>query len=156
MVMNHNNQRGESTTGQGSYEFNGSSANDVSWIFCETKNMFSSSVTGATTAYPIYRGLFGTNHIRNMKLENCYLNSFDSHSGAYNVTITKSSFDHINFIGGGLIKLTGVTIYTAGNYGCAINLRTDYGSTWKGDVNIDGLTIMYCDSADGYTTITRT
>ena len=143
LVINHNSQAGDSGTGQGSYEFSGGTANAVSWINCETKNMFSNEEDGSLQAYPIYRGLFGTNHIRNMYLEDCYLNSFDAHTGAYNVTIVNSTFDHMNFIGGGLIKLTDVTIYTSKSYGCAINLRTDYGSTWNGDIEIDGLTIKY-------------
>ena len=142
-VINHNSQAGDSGTGQGSYEFNGSDANVVNWIECETRNMFSNASDGSLRAYAIYRGLFGTNRIRNMYLNNCYLNSFDSHSGAHNVTIENSTFDHMNFIGGGDIVINNVQIYTASNYGSAINLRTDYGSTWKGDLKIDGLTILY-------------
>ncbi len=148
LVINHNSQNGDTTTSQGSYEFSGGTANAVSWINCETKNMFSSGKDGSLQAYPIYRGLFGTNHIRNMYLEDCYLNSFDAHTGAYNVTIVNSTFDHMNFIGGGLIKLTDVTIYTSKSHGCAINLRTDYGSTWNGDIEIDGLTIKYGSHSD--------
>ena len=131
------------SVGMGSYEFSAGNANDVKWINCDTKNMFSAGKDGSLLAYPIYRGLFGTNHTRNMYLADCFLNSFDSHTGAYNVTIENSTFDHMNFIGGGLIKLTDVTVYTASNYGSAINLRTDYGSTWKGDLEIDGLTVKY-------------
>ena len=143
LVMNHNSHSGDTGTSQGSYEFSAGYANDVKWINCDTKNMFSAGKDGSLLAYPVYRGLFGTNHMRNMYLADCFLNSFDSHTGAYNVTIERSTFDHMNFIGGGLIKLTDVTIYTASNYGSAINLRTDYGSTWNGDLEIDGLTVKY-------------
>ncbi len=143
LVMNHNSHAGDTGTSQGSYEFSAGYANDVKWINCNTKNMFSAAKDGSLIAYPVYRGLFGTNHMRNMYLADCYLNSFDAHTGAYNVTIENSTFDHMNFIGGGLIKLTDVTVYTAKNYGSAINLRTDYGSTWNGDLEIDGLTVKY-------------
>ncbi len=142
IVMNHNSQSGESGTSQGSYEFSGSNANAVSWINCVTKNMFSANKDGSLQAYPIYRGLFGTNHIRNMYLKDCYLNSFDAHTGAYNVTIEDSTVEHMNFIGGGDIIIKNVIVYTS-NQGMAFNLRTDYGSTWHGDVYIDGLTIRY-------------
>ncbi len=143
LVMNHNSHGGDTGTSQGSYEFSAGYANDVKWINCDTKNMFSAGKDGSLIAYPVYRGLFGTNHMRNMYLADCTLNSFDAHTGAYNVTIENSTFDHMNFIGGGLIKLTNVTVYPDKDYAAAIYLRTDYGSTWKGDLEIDGLTIMY-------------
>lgn len=146
LVINHNSQAGESGVGQGSYEFNGGSANAVSWINCVTKNMFSNSKTGALQAYPVYRGLFGTNHIRNMYLKDCYLNSFDAHTGAYNVTLEDTTVEHMNFIGGGKITIKNVTVYTS-SQGMAFNLRTDYGSTWKGDIDIDGLTVMYANAS---------
>ncbi len=145
LVMNHNSQGGESGVGQGSYEFSGGTANAVSWINCVTKNMFSTTKDGSLNqAYPVYRGLFGTNHIRNMYLKDCYLNSFDAHTGAYNVTLVDSTFEHMNFIGGGLITVRDVVIYTS-NQGMAFNLRTDYGSTWRGDVDVDGLTVKYAN-----------
>ena len=143
IVRNHNNQKAEDGINQGSYEFSGGDANAVSWINCRTVNMFSDSSAGALIAYPEYRGLFGTNRIRNMYLEDCYLNSFDAHTGAYNVEIVNSTFEHMNFIGGGQITLKDVTVYSSKNYGSALNFRTDYGSTWNGDLDIDGLTIMY-------------
>jgi len=143
LVMNHNSHNGDTGASQGSYEFSAGNANDVKWINCDTKNMFSAGKDGSLLAYPIYRGLFGTNHTRNMYLADCFLNSFDAHTGAYNVTIENSTFDHMNFIGGGLIKLTNVTVYPDKDYGAAIYLRTDYGSTWKGDLEIDTLTIKY-------------
>ena len=146
LVLNHNSQGGETGVGQGSYEFSGGTANAVSWINCVTKNMFSTTKDGSLNqAYPVYRGLFGTNHIRNMHLEDCYLNSFDAHTGAYNVTLINSTFEHMNFIGGGLITVKDVVIYTS-NQGMAFNLRTDYGSTWKGDVYVDGLTVKYANA----------
>lgn len=145
IVMNHNNQLGESGVGQGSYEFSGGNANAVKWINCVTKNMFSDSKAGALQPYPIYRGLFGTNHIRNMYLKDCYLNSFDAHTGAYNVTLEDTTVEHMNFIGGGKIIIRDVVVYCS-NQGMAFNLRTDYGSMWKGDIDVDGLTIRYAST----------
>ncbi len=145
LVINHNSQSGESGVGQGSYEFSGGSANAVSWINCVTKNMFSNTKSGALQAYPVYSGLFGTNHIRNMYLKDCYLNSFDAHTGAYNVTLEDTTVEHMNFIGGGDIVIKNVIVYTS-NQGMAFNLRTDYGSTWRGDIYIDSLTVMYANS----------
>ena len=147
--MNQNAQSAEDGISQGSYEFNGSDANAVSWINCVTRNMFSKTSDGSLQAYPVYRGLFGTNRIRNMYLKDCYLNSFDAHTGANNVTIEDSTFEHMNFVGGGKITLKNVVIYTS-NQGTVVNLREDYGSIWKGDLDIDGLEVRYCSEAGSY------
>ena len=150
VVRNHNTEYAEDNIMQGSYEFSGNDANAISWINCKTVNMFSSNANDSdeVTPYVVYRGLFGTNRLRNMYLRDCFLNSFDAHTGAYNVTIENSTFDHMNFVGGGKITLKNVEIYTAKDYGSALNFRTDYGSTWNGDLDIDGLTILYsADSA---------
>ena len=170
LVMNHNNQKGASGTGQGSYEFDGSDANATSWINCRTKNMFSNSSDGSVAAYPIYRGLFGTNRMRNMYLKDCYLNSFDAHTGAYNVTIEDSTLEHMNFVGGGDINIKNVIIYTSTystktynasilssstTLGFAFNLRDDYGSSWNGNVYVDGLTVRYGKGQTSNITIFR-
>jgi hypothetical protein len=83
-----------------------------------------------------------------MHLEDCYLNSFDAHTGAYNVTIVDSTFEHMNFVGGGQITLNNVTVYTSKSYGSALNLRTDYGAIWNGDLDIEGLEIRYSSEKD--------
>jgi hypothetical protein len=66
----------------------------------------------------------------------------DAHSGLYNATIIDSTFEHMNFIGEGLIYIKNVTIYADAAY-CAANLRSDYGSTWNGEIIVDGLTMKY-------------
>ncbi len=170
LVLNHNGQKGASGTSQGSYEFDGTDANATKWINCRTKNMFSNSTDGGVIAYPVYRGLFGTNRMRNMYLEDCYLNSFDAHTGAHNVTIKDSTIEHMNFVGGGDIIIDNVIIYTsvysvksynAGIFtgskalGFAFNLRDDYGSNWHGNVYIDGLTVRYGKGKTDLITIFR-
>ncbi|MBQ4071949.1 MAG: hypothetical protein IJD51_06030 [Clostridia bacterium] len=131
------------TTSLGSYEFSAGNCTNVSWINCRMKNFFWSD--GSIT----YRGMFGTNGLRNAYLKNCFLNSFDSHSGLYNAIIEDSTFDHINFIGGGDVYLKDVTIYTAQSYKMAIHLRQDYGATWNGNFYIDGLDIRYSSKFTG-------
>ncbi|MBR5817593.1 MAG: hypothetical protein IKY62_02990, partial [Clostridia bacterium] len=84
----------------------------------------------------------GTNFCKNLVFDNVFNCSFDAHCGVYNGTIKNSTLEHINFIGGGLIKLENVTVYTDSKH-AAINLRTDYGSTWSGDVEIDGLILKH-------------
>ncbi len=123
----------------GSYEFSGSNSINTSWINCKIKNFFDSN--GKVT----YRGMFGTNYMRNSYLKGCVLTSFDSHTGAYNVTIEDSTFEHINYVGGGEVIMRNVTVYVDGGYGACI-LRQDYGSMWKGDIKMDGITLRHSSS----------
>ena len=123
----------------GSYEFGGNSSINTSWINCKIKNFFNSN--GKVT----YRGMFGSNYMRNSYLKGCVLTSFDSHSGAYNVTIEDSTFEHINYVGGGEVIMRNVTVYVDGGYAACI-LRQDYGSMWDGDIKIDGLTLLHSSS----------
>ena len=133
-------ENGKNTSNSlGSYEFSGSNSVNVTWLNCRAKNFFNSS--GSVT----YRGLFGTNYIRNAYLKDCLLTSWDSHSGAYNVTIEDSTFEHINFVGSGDIVIKNTTIYTDGT-DAVIHLRQDYGSNWNGNVYIDGLELRYADT----------
>lgn len=124
--------------GMGSYEFAGADSVYTSWINCVSKTFFDPD--GSTT----YRGLFGTNRMRNNYLKNCILNSYDAHSGAYNTTIEDSTFEHFNFIGQGDIIIKNTTIYVDGGYG-GIILRSDYGSRWEGNIYIDGLDLRHSD-----------
>lgn len=121
----------------GSYEFSGANTCNISWINCQVKNFFWDD--GSIT----YRGLFGTNYMRNMYFKDCFLNSMDSHSGAYNVTMEDCTFEHINYVGGGDIIMKNITVYTSKNYRMAIHLRQDYGAHWKGNVYMDGIRIRY-------------
>lgn len=124
----------------GSYEFSGGDSVNISWINCQVKNFFNSS--GSVT----YRGLFGTNRMRNMYLKNCVLNSFDAHSGANNVTIEDSTFEHINYIGAGDIVLNNVTVYTTTSYKTIAILRQDYGGTWHGNMYVNDVRVRYTTS----------
>jgi hypothetical protein len=121
----------------GSYEFSGGNSCNVSWINCQVKNFFWDD--GTIT----YRGLFGTNYMRNMYFKDCFLNSMDSHSGAYNITMEDCTFEHINYVGGGDIIMKNVTVYTSKNYRMAIHLRQDYGAHWKGNIYMDGIRVRY-------------
>lgn len=126
----------------GSYEFGGDDSIYTSWINCKSTNIFASD--GSVT----YRGMFGTNRMRNNYLKDCVLNSYDAHSGAYNTTIENSTFEHINFVGQGDIILKNVVIYADSQAG-GIHLRQDYGSRWEGNIYIDGLDLRH--STDDYT-----
>ena len=118
--------------GMGSYEISAGLANNVTWSNSTQSNFFQPD--GGI----IYDGSMGTNFCKNLTFDNMFTCSFDAHCGVYNGTIRNSTLEHINFIGDGLITLENVTVYADANR-AAINLRDDYGSTWAGDVYIDGL-----------------
>ena len=58
------------------------------------------------------------------------------------MVIRNSTFEHINCIGNGEVLIQNVTVYSDGT-DAVINLRSDYGSTWNGNVTIDGVHMKY-------------
>jgi hypothetical protein len=122
------------SVGMGSYEMSANGANRVTWRHCRQSNFFQPD--GSIK----YTGFMGTNYCKNLKFENMVSCSFDAHCGLYNGTIIDSVCEHLNFIGAGTIRYKNVTVYTDGGSG-AMLFREDYGSTWCGNVIVDGLTL---------------
>ena len=60
------------------------------------------------------------------------LSRFDAHMGVCNATIKNSTLGHqgINAIGKGLLKIENCKIQGR----TMVNLRSDYGSTWEGEI----------------------
>ena len=80
-------------------------------------------------------GVIGTNFCKNIVLEDCVLSRMDVHmgvSGEYTIRRTTLGHMGLNAIGRGVLTVEDSTLY--GN--ALINFRTDYGSTWDGDVVI--------------------
>ncbi|MBI1297845.1 hypothetical protein GC175_23160 [bacterium] len=80
-------------------------------------------------------GVIATNFCKNIVLEDCVLSRMDTHMGVSGVyTIRRCEFGHmgLNAIGRGLLTVEDSTLY--GN--AFISLRSDYGSTWEGDLVI--------------------
>ena len=88
----------------------------------------------------------GTNYCKNLMFDDMVSCSFDAHCNLYNGTIKDSTCEHLNFIGGGTILFENVTVYTDGA-SAAICFRQDYGSTWDGNLIIDGLTMRTSKSS---------
>lgn len=82
----------------------------------------------------MYHGIMGSNFCRNVVMENCYLDRFDSHQGVYNATIKNCT------LGFGILVIGGGTLYIENVYrvsGAAfIHFRMDYNSIFDGDVII--------------------
>lgn len=109
----------------GSYDISLNRALNVTFVNCRQTN----DIDDRT-----YWGLMGSNYCKNLVLDNCSFSRFDAHMGVHNVVIRGSTLGHqgINAIGSGTVLLEDTTV--RGRH--LVNLRPDYGSTWRGEVII--------------------
>ena len=124
------------TNNMGSYELGAANSNNVLW-----KNIVQDVFFDADGGVS-YKGVMGTNYCKNLVFDGNFLCSFDAHCGVYNGTIKNTTIEHINFIGDGLITIENCTVYVDGG-SCGINLRSDYGSWWKGDAIFKDVEFKY-------------
>ncbi len=110
---------------RGSYDISVNRALNVSFVNCSQTNDIND---------PRYWGIMASNYSKNIVYDNCSLSRFDAHMGVANATIRNSTLGYmgINAIGSGVLTVENSTIY--GPY--LVNLRSDYGSTWQGEVII--------------------
>lgn len=122
--------------GMGSYEFSAKHCINITWQNCTQIDFWADEEqTRARSG-----GMHGTNHCRNMFYINNRLSSFDSHTGAQNITIKGCELEHINCIGRGQVLVEDTVVH--GYYQkSVIILRADYGSLWMGDVTIRNVTL---------------
>ena len=109
----------------GSYDVLVNRALNVSFIGCSQTN----DINDRT-----YWGIMASNYSKNLLYDNCTWSRFDAHMGVANATIRNSTLGYmgINAIGSGLLTVENSTVY-GNNF---INLRDDYGSTWRGEIVI--------------------
>lgn len=109
----------------GSYDISLNQALNVSFINCSQTNDINDNR---------YWGIMGSNFCKNLIYDNCTFSRFDAHMGVVNATIRNSTLGHqgINAIGNGTFTVENSTI----NGRSFINLRSDYGSTWQGELVI--------------------
>ena len=79
-------------------------------------------------------GLFASNYSKNITFDAVVFSRFDAHMGVANATIKNSVLGHMgmNIIGCGVFLVENTRVYGSS----FINLRSDYGSTWEGDIVI--------------------
>lgn len=84
-------------------------------------------------------GITGTNYTKDITYRNCVLNRIDAHCGVHNLTIENSTIGvkGLSLIGSGEVNLKNVT--RIGNIAFIV-LRSDFGSTWDGNINIEDCT----------------
>ncbi len=115
----------------GTYDLSVSRALNVSFVNCRQTNDINDRQ---------YWGIIGSNYSKNLLYDSCSLSRFDAHKGVANATIRNSTLGHmgINAIGTGTFTVENSTIRGRS----IINLRSDYGSTWNGEIIIRDCTFV--------------
>lgn len=114
-----------SSVNMGTYDIGAATAINASFINCNQTN----DITDGD-----YWGIAGTNYCKNLVYDGCALSRFDAHQGVLNATIRNSVLGHhgIKLIGNGTALIENTTVLSDS----FIALRSDYGSTWNGDLII--------------------
>jgi len=86
-----------------------------------------------------YWGLFGSNFSRNILFDDCVFSRFDAHMGVANATIRNTTLGYagVRAIGFGTLLIENSTIRSCN---ALVSLRSDYGSSWKGDIIVRNCT----------------
>ncbi|MCG8337919.1 MAG: hypothetical protein MJE63_25745, partial [Proteobacteria bacterium] len=109
----------------GSYDYIANDVVNFTMINCQMENINDRSLWG----------VIGTNFCKNILLEDCVLSRMDTHmgvSGTYTIRRCVLGYMGLNAVGRGLLTVEDSTLHGSS----LINLRSDYGSTWQGDVVI--------------------
>ena len=116
----------------GSYDINATDCIGLQFIRI---TQYENEATGEViTNRFMYHGIMGSNFCRNVVMDGCYLDRFDSHQGLHNARITNSTLGFgILVIGGGELYIENVTRISGGTF---VHLRGDYNSVFDGDVII--------------------
>ena len=109
----------------GSYDLNVGRSTNVTFRNCTQFNDIHDNT---------YWGILGSNYSKNLTYDGVAFSRFDAHMGVANATIKNSVLGHqgINLIGSGLFLVENTKVCSS-NF---INLRSDYGSTFEGDIII--------------------
>lgn len=105
----------------GTYDISVTAAVNVKFINCSQTN----DITD-----PAYWGIMGSNYCKNLLLDNCRFSRFDAHMGVCNAVLRNSTLGHqgVNAIGFGTLLMENCIVKSR----YLINMRIDYGSTWRG------------------------
>jgi len=102
-----------------------------------------------------YWGIYASDHCKSVLWEACTLSRFDAHEGVWNVTLRGCTLGHqcLNAVGGGTLLAEDTTFY--GKH--IVNLRSDYGSLWNGEITLRRCVwIPNCGKGlDGFSAVVR-
>ena len=135
-------QPGTTRNEMGSYSLNVHYS--INFSFINIKQREDTAIGAVITNRTMYHGIMGSYFCRNMLLDKCYIDRFDSHQGLHNATIKNSTIGFsIHMIGGGTMHVEN-TERIAGPW--FIGLRNDYNGIFDGDI-----VIRNCTAGDSVT-----
>ena len=119
----------------GSYDIGGSFGNNIVYRKCIQSNFYKYEEKNITYNEHERWGIMGSNYNKNITFDSSVLSRFDAHAGIYNVVIRNTKISYIKLIGGGKAVIENSTIIAPeGEARPLIELRPDYGSTWRGEI----------------------
>ena len=135
----------------GTYGFSANESNNVLLKNCNQSNFYKRDADGnltkvlSTEVHPLtkrpeYWGLGGSGFCKNMVYDGCEITRYDAHQGLCNGKILNCHISMINLIGTGDVLIENCLIELSGS--CIVNLRRDYGSTWRGKVVIKDCKVL--------------
>ena len=96
---------------------------------------------------PTYWGIFISNFAKNILFDGVYFSRFDAHMGVHNATILNSDLGYqgIQIIGSGTLRVENTTVRGTDLF---LGLRSDYGSTWEGNMYFRNITLFPSNPAN--------
>ena len=132
------NEPGTIRNEMGSYDIN--STDTIGLKLIRITQYENEATTEVITNRFMYHGIMGSNFCRNVVMDNCYVDRFDSHQGLYNAKITNCTIGFgILVIGGGELYIENVTRISGGTF---VHLRGDYNSVFDGNLTIKNCKMM--------------
>ena len=119
----------------GTYDFQCYRSNGILLENCTQSNFYVDEEKTVPSMHgDVYWGVMGSSYCKNITFDTCMLSRFDAHAGLYNGKIINSTINAVEIIGGGTMLIENTHFVLS--KGHLIDLRTDYGSTWRGDIII--------------------
>ena len=126
---------------EGTYDIGVYNAVDVRFINCTQSNFYRADGKTPNTSATWY--VMGSNFCKNLVYDGCMLTRFDAHCGVYNATVKNSVTSSIRLTGGGHFLMENTTIIAVRDVESGfIELREDYGSTWRGTIELKDCTYI--------------
>lgn len=125
----------------GTYDIGVYDAVDVRFINCTQSNFYNEGTNYPSTDKTWY--VMGSNFCKNITYDGCMLTRFDAHCGVYNATIKNSTISVLRLTGGGHFYMENTTVVAVSDTKAGfIELREDYGSTWRGTIELKDCTYV--------------
>ena len=159
---------------QGTYDLTGNEVNKIVFKNCVQTNFWVTVVDGSavpadentpgalpsmasytvgTKSLKMHWGIGGTNYCKNMEYIGSTLSRFDAHAGLYNGKVIDSTVNYLAITGNGNFIVHNTRYFAEGSgYGSnsLFHLRSDYGSTWEGDIDLKNVDAYVYTNAKVY------